>query len=64
METPTFTVEPVQNGFHALSREMNIAVWGATKKEATDGFRAAAEKAAELRERPAPSWGKTADEPG
>jgi hypothetical protein len=64
MESHEFTIEPVQNGWHALSRELNIAVWGATEEEASAGFRAAAEKAIELRERPEPSWGKTEDDQG
>jgi hypothetical protein len=50
-------VKPIQNGWHALSREMNLAVWGKTEDEARANFALAAAKAEELRARPAPKVG-------
>jgi hypothetical protein len=64
METAIPIVEPVKNGFHALSRELNLAVWGSTEDEARERFEAAAAKAAEIRARPEPDWGKTATDSG
>jgi hypothetical protein len=54
METPEFTVEPVHNGYHALSRELVLAVWGATEVEARERFGEAVEKLRELRSRSLP----------
>jgi hypothetical protein len=48
-------VKPVQNGWHALSRELNLAVWGKTEDQARQRFEEAVAKAAELRARPARS---------
>lgn len=50
-------IEPVKNGWHALSRDLNLAVWGATPEEAAARFEEAAAKDAEIRARPDP-WGK------
>lgn len=44
-------VEPVKNGWHARSREMNLAVFGATEDEARRLFREAAAKDEEMRNR-------------
>jgi len=46
------TVEPVKNGWHARSREMNLAVFGATEDEARRLFREAIAKDEEMRNRP------------
>jgi len=46
------TVEPVKNGWHALSRDMNLAVFGATEEEARRLFRQAIAKDEEIRGRP------------
>lgn len=46
------TVEPVKNGWHALSREMNLAVFGATEEEARKLFHEAVAKDEEIRNRP------------
>lgn len=48
-------VEPVKNGWHALSRDLNLAVWGATAEEARAKFDDAAAKDAEIRARPDPN---------
>jgi hypothetical protein len=55
METPEPVLAPVKNGWHALSREWNLAVYGATEEEARGRFEDAIRKAAELRERPEPA---------
>jgi hypothetical protein len=55
METPEPVLAPVKNGWHALSPEWNLAVWGATEQEASEHFARAIRKAAELRERPEPA---------
>ena len=47
-------VEPVKNGWHAVSRDLNLAVWGATPEEAKARFEEAAAKDAEIRARPDP----------
>ena len=57
------TVEPVKNGWHALSREMNLAVFGSTEEEARKLFTEAVRKAEELRNRPESEWGKTSEGP-
>jgi hypothetical protein len=44
-------IHPVKNGWHALSRELNLAVWGATEQEARSNFAKAVAKDAELRAR-------------
>jgi hypothetical protein len=59
METAIPVVEPVKNGFHALSRALNLAVWGGTEDEARERFEVAAAKAAEIRARPDPDSGRT-----
>jgi len=59
MDVTNPVVEPIKNGFHALSRELSIAVWGATEDEAREHFETAAAKAVEIRARPEPDWGKT-----
>lgn len=46
------TVEPIKGGYHALSRELNLAVRGETEEEARQMFALAVEKAAEIRARP------------
>ena len=48
-------VEPVKNGWHALSHGLNLAVWGATPEEAVARFEEAVAKDAEIRSRPDPS---------
>lgn len=48
------TVEPVKNGWHARSREMNLAVFGATEDEARRLFREAVAKDEEVRARAEP----------
>jgi len=53
-------VEPVKNGWHARSIEMNLAVFGATEDEARRLFREAVAKDEEIRNRPEPEWGKPA----
>jgi len=58
------TVEPVKNGWHALSRDMNLAVFGATAEDARRRFNEAVAKDEELRSRPEPGWGKTPAEVG
>ncbi len=45
-------LKPIQNGWHAGSRELNITVRGSTPEEARRLFAQASEKAAELRSRP------------
>jgi hypothetical protein len=50
-------VEPVKNGWHALSRPLNIVVWGATEEAARDAFREAVARNREIRARPAPGDG-------
>jgi hypothetical protein len=45
-------IEPVKNGWHALSRDLNLAVWGATREEAAAKFGEAVAKDAEIRARP------------
>lgn len=47
-------VQAVQNGWHAVSRELALAVWGATPDEARARFSDAALQAAEIRQRPEP----------
>jgi hypothetical protein len=49
------TIEPVKNGWHALSSELNLAVFGETEEEARRLFHEAVSKDAELRSRPEPS---------
>lgn len=44
-------VEPVKNGWHARSREMNLAVFGVTEEEARRLFREAVAKDEEIRDR-------------
>lgn len=45
-------VKPVKNGYHALSRDLNLAVWGATPEEALASFKRAVATDAEIRSRP------------
>lgn len=45
-------VKPVKNGYHALSRDLNLAVWGATPEEAEASFKRAVATDAEIRSRP------------
>ena len=45
------TVEPVKNGWHALSRDINLAVFGTTEEEARTLFRQAVAKDEEIRSR-------------
>jgi hypothetical protein len=47
-------VEPVKNGWHALSKELHIAVRGATRDEAVANFKSAAAQFSEIRSRPDP----------
>jgi hypothetical protein len=47
-------VELVKNDRHALSRDLNLVVWGATPAEAVTRFQEAATKDAEIRARPDP----------
>jgi hypothetical protein len=61
MDAAIPAVEPVKNGFHALSRDLNLAVWGATEDEARERFEAAAAKAAEIRARPDPDFQSGSD---
>jgi len=58
------TVEPVKNGWHARSREMNLAVFGSTEDEARRFFREAVAKRQEILSRPESEWGKTPSEVG
>jgi hypothetical protein len=58
MHNSDLRIEPVANGWHALSRRLHLTVWGSTENEARERFEAAAEKLAEIRSRPDP-WGKT-----
>lgn len=53
-EIPSPTIEPIKNGWHALSRELNLAVRGESEQDARERFREAAQKAAEIRARPEP----------
>ena len=45
-------VEPVKNGWHARSREMNLAVFDSTEEEARTLFREAIVQDEEMRSRP------------
>jgi hypothetical protein len=58
------TVKPVKNGWHALSRDLNLAVFGATEEEARLLFREAVAKDEEIRSRPVSEWGKTPEKMG
>jgi hypothetical protein len=52
MDESDLCIEQVAGGWHALSRSLNLAVWGATEDEARERFEVAARKAAEIRARP------------
>ena len=53
METNEPKVEPVRNGWHALSATLHLAVWGQTEDEARAAFKEAVERDEEIRSRPA-----------
>jgi hypothetical protein len=55
MQTPKPELTPVKNGWHALARDWNLAVWGETEQDAREHFARAIRKAVELRERPEPA---------
>ncbi len=48
----TPVIKPIKNGWHAMSRDLNITVRGETAEEAERLFKAAVQKSAELRSRP------------
>lgn len=53
METTEPKIEPVKNGWHALSPTLHLAVWGATENDARAAFVEAVERDTEIRSRPA-----------
>ena len=55
-------IQPVKNGFHALSTQPNLAVFGPTEDEARRLFGEAVSKYEEIRARPDSEWGKTLPE--